>query len=370
MPIFRLGMHPASEGDALMLTWGQTAKPRYAVVDLGRTKNYRALKPLLKEIAEVNLFTITHIDADHIEGAVPLFKEEALPFKARHVWFNGYAQLEAANERLPPNARVTLGASQAEKVTAGIVKSCWPWNVHFASGVVSIDSKEAKSPIVFDDGLSVTLLAPTDHKLADLLPVWAEELKAAGLRTTDPDEVAEALEAGRVHLGGLNVEDLARAQFKEDIAKPNGTSIVFIAEYLEKRVLMGADAHPGVVEASLRALGASEFNPYRLDCLKVSHHGSKANTSPELLKILDCTCFAFSTDGSRHGHPDPETVARIIKSDPSRRKTLIFNFRTDSTNPWDDEDLMAGWNYECIFPDDGREGVEVNLYPSLQRVSA
>jgi beta-lactamase superfamily II metal-dependent hydrolase len=352
-----------------MLTWGEAVRPRHALVDLGRTSNYRALKPLLKEIAEVNLFTITHIDADHIEGAVPLFKEVPLPFTARHVWFNGYAQLETANERLPPDTRVTLGPGQAEKVTAGIVKSGWRWNAHFADGVVSINSNEAKAPIVFDDGLSVTLLAPTDRKLADLLPVWAEELKAAGLRTTDPDEVAEALEAGRVHLGGLNVEDLTRVRFKEDATKPNGASIVFIAEYLGKRVLMGADAHPGVIEASLRALGASESSPYRLDCMKVSHHGSKANTSPELLKILDCTCFAFSTDGSHHGHPDPETIARILKSDPSRKKTLIFNFRQDSTDPWDCKDLMVRWNYECIFPHEGREGVEVDLYPSLQRSS-
>jgi len=91
-------------------------------------------------------------------------------------------------------------------------------------------------------------------------------------------------------------------------------------------------------------------------------------TSPELLKILDCTCFAFSTDGSRHGHPDPETIARIINSDPRRKKTLIFNFRSDSTVPWEDKELMARWNYECIFPDDGEEGVEFDLYPSLQRI--
>src|SRR6516164_6186605 len=322
-------MYPASEGDTLMLTWGEAARPRHALVDLGRTKNYRALKPLLKEIANVDLFIITHIDADHIEGAVPLFKEAPPPFAARHVWFNGYAQLETANERLPPATRVTLGA-----------------------------------------GLSVTLLAPTDRKLADLMPVWADELKAAGLRTTDPDEVAEALAEGRVRLGGINVEDLAKARFKEDATKPNGASIVFIAEYRGKRVLMGADAHPGVMEASLRALGASESNPYRLDCLKVSHHGSKANTSPGLLKVLDCTCFAFSTDGSHHGHPDPETIARILRADSVRKKTLIFNFRQDSTDVWDDDDLMARWNYECFFPDDRRDGVEIDLYPSLRRRSA
>lgn len=362
MPIFKLVMHPASEGDALMLVWGDAAKPRYALIDLGRTKDYCALKSRLQSICEFELFTITHIDADHIEGAVPLFKERELPITAQHVWFNGLTQLTTANNRLPPTARVPLGARQAEKVTAGIVKSHWRWNSHFSSGVVSVDSFEARGPINLSDGLAVRLLSPMDQQLADLIPAWDKELRSAGLRTTDPDEVARALEAARVRLGKLNVEALAGASFKEDATKANGASIVFIAEMLGKRVLLGADAHPGVIETSLRALGANETNRYKLDCVKVSHHGSKANTSPELLKIIDCTCFAFSTDGSRHGHPDPETIARILIAD-ARKKTLVFNFRQDNTLIWDDADLMARWNYECVFPNANDEGVEIDLNP-------
>jgi beta-lactamase superfamily II metal-dependent hydrolase len=362
MSIFKVILHPASEGDALMLVWGDAVKPRHALIDLGRTKNYRALKPLLQAISEFELFAITHIDADHIEGAVPLFKERQLPITAQHVWFNGHMQLATANDRLPTTARVPLGARQAEKVTAGIVGCRWRWNSHFASGVVSVDSPEARMPISFSDGLTLRLLSPTDQRLADLMPAWDSELQSASLRTTDPDEVARALEAGRVRLGALNVRTLAGAPFKEDATKPNGASIVFIAELLGKRVLLGADAHPRVIEASLRSLGASETSRYKLDCLKVSHHGSKANTSPELLKIIDCTCFAFSTDGSRHGHPDPETIARILVAD-TRKKTLVFNFRQDNTLVWDDADLMARWNYECVFPKEGCEGVEIDLNP-------
>lgn len=360
MPVFKLVMHPASEGDALMLVWGDIANPRYALIDLGRTKNYRALKPLLQNISSFELLTITHIDADHIEGAVPLFNEPRLPISAKHVWFNGHAQLTTANDRLPSITRVPLGARQAEKVTAGIVASRWRWNSHFASGVVSVDSPEANTSISFSDGLMVRLLSPMDRQLADLMPAWDAELQSAGLRTTDPDEVARALAARRVRLGGMNVEALASTPFKEDTTKANGASIVFIAELHGRRVLLGADAHPRVIETSLRSLGASETNRYRLDCLKVSHHGSKANTSPELLKIIDCTCFAFSTDGSRHGHPDPETIARILAAD-SRKKSLVFNFRQDNTTIWDNPDLMSRWNYQCVFPSEGSEGVEIDI---------
>ncbi|TPK87465.1 hypothetical protein FJ548_14250 [Mesorhizobium sp. B2-4-17] len=353
-------MHPASEGDALILTWGRDALHR-ALVDLGRTGDYRALKSLLEDIGTFDLFTISHIDVDHIEGAVPLFKENALPIQAKHVWFNAHAQLVGAKTRSAPQDREVLGAAQAEKVTAGIVKSKWPWNAHFKSGIVSLDSPEAAAPLAFEGGLKLTILSPSDLKLSQLLPVWDAELEKTGLRTVDPDEVAAALVEGREHLGGLNVDALAAQPFAIDSTKPNGSSIAFIAEFGGQRVLMGADSHPDIVEASLRKLGASETARYRLDCLKVSHHGSRANTSPSLLSIIDCTRFAFSTDGSRHGHPHAETIARILKADPTRKKTLVFNFRQKSTEQWDDVELKKRWNYECLFPDAGKTGIEFDI---------
>lgn len=361
MSSLRLAMHPASEGDALILSWGAGAQPRRALFDLGRTKDYRALKPLLAELGALDLFVLSHIDADHIEGAVAMFKDAALPFKANAVWFNAHLQLEKANERLPPTDRVVLGAKQAEKVTEGLVATKWPWNSHFASGIVSIDSEEARAPIALDGGLTLTLLSPSDRKLAKLAPVWDKELAKAGLRTTDPDAVADAVASGRVRLGRLDVETLAAAPFKADGTAPNGSSIALIAEHDGKRVLMGADAHADLVEDSLRKLGASEARPYRIDCLKMSHHGSRANTSPTLLKLIDCTRFAFSTDGSRHDHPDPETIARILKNDPTRQKTLIFNFRQEQTEQWEDAALMRRWNYECRFPKAGKDGVEFDI---------
>ena len=33
------------------------------------------------------------------------------------------------------------------------------------------------------------------------------------------------------------------------------------------------------------------------------------NTTRDLIGLLDCRGFLISTDGSRHGHPDPETIA-------------------------------------------------------------
>lgn len=360
MTVLVLTMHAAADGDALMLGWGDIAVTHRLLVDMGRTKTYRMLAPQLSKLGEVELFVMTHIDADHIEGAVPLMKANPLPFTAKRVWFNARVQLEAAKKRLAAPDRVALGAAQAEKITQGIVSSHWPWNIPFET-IVSADSAEANAPIALAGGLSLTVLSPTDAKLAALLPSWDKELERAHLRTTDPDDVEEALAEGRVRMGGLNVDVLAAAPFKEDATAPNGAGIAFVAEHTGKRVLMSADAHPSVIEAALRRLGASENNRYRLDCLKVAHHGSKANTSPSLLGILDCTRFAFSTDGSRHGHPDAETIARILKADPKRAKTLIFNARQPATEQWDDAYLKTKWNYACQFPEPGAQGIAVEV---------
>ena len=366
--MLRLTMLPASDGDALMLSWGETGAIRHGLVDMGRTRDYRTLGPRLAALGELELLAITHIDADHIEGVVPMMAEKPLAFSAHHVWFNAHAQLERANERLPQAGRVPLGAAPAEKVTAGLVRSGWRWNDHFASSIVSVDSPEASAPIWLAGDLKLILLSPTDAALAQLLPIWDQELAKAGLRTTDPVLVDEALAGGRVHLGELDVESLARTPFKADATKPNGASIAFVVEHSGKRVLMGADAHPGVLEQSLRKLGASPATPYRLDCMKVSHHGSKANTSPQLLKLIDCTCFAFSTDGTRHGHPDAEAIARILANDPTRKKTLVFNFRQDSTAQWENAALMEKWNYACAFPIGNTPGVAIELVVQHDRL--
>ena len=366
MSLFRLQMHPASEGDALMVVWGAEEARCHALIDMGRSKNYEGLRPILGEIGRIDLFVVSHIDADHIGGVLPLFKQDPLPFKAAHVWFNAHAQHQEANARLPFDGRVVLGVAQAEKVTAGLASSGWSRNAHFASGIISIDSPEAAGPIGISNGLSVRLLSPSDRKLAQLLPSWSAYLEAERLRTVDEGEpeqepVEGRVRLGRSHVGPLDVDALATGPYAPDTARPNGGSIAFIAEYAGTRVLLAADAHPETIESSLRGLGASETSPYRIDCLKVSHHGSKANTSSSMLKIIDCTCFAFSTDGSHHGHPDPELIARILKNDPKRPKTLIFNFRQKSALRWQDCDLMRAWNYRCIFPPEDSEGIEIDL---------
>jgi beta-lactamase superfamily II metal-dependent hydrolase len=362
MTALTLTMHPGSEGDALELSWGPTTKPHRALIDLGRENDYRRLSANGTIAGSFELFVITHVDADHIAGAMPMLAEASEPFAPKEVWFNAYHHLANARHRLDGDSqREPLSVAQGEKLSDGIRKFKWPWNKRFDRDMVSVDSAEAANAIEFE-GLHVTLLSPTDQRLARLLPAWRRFLEEAGLRREDTGDAPETpLEDDRERLGTLNVEKLANTTFSEDTAPPNGTSIAFLAEYDGKRVLLGADAHPSVLESSLRKRGYSERNRLPLSLYKVAHHGSGYNTSKSLLGILDCVRFAFSTDGTRNNHPTPEAVARILANDPQRMKTLYFNFNQPNATKWDQLDLKKQWRYDCVFPPAGKEGLTIAI---------
>jgi hypothetical protein len=84
-------------------------------------------------------------------------------------------------------------------------------------------------------------------------------------------------------------------------------------------VLLLADAHDDVVQASIRSLKDkagnlySEENPLFVDYVKLSHHGSQYNTSPEFLRLISSKDFIVSTDGSKHGLPNKRTLARVAE---------------------------------------------------------
>jgi glyoxylase-like metal-dependent hydrolase (beta-lactamase superfamily II) len=134
MDRFDLTMFAASEGDALVLSWGTNGASYHALIDLGRTDDYRSIRPVLEAIGRFELFAITHIDADHISGAMPLVRESIAPFAPAEVWFNAWHHLRNAEARLQHMPLLeTLSARHGEKLSSGILRFHWPWNRAFAS---------------------------------------------------------------------------------------------------------------------------------------------------------------------------------------------------------------------------------------------
>ena len=157
-----------------------------------------------------------------------------------------------------------------------------------------------------------TILSPDEEKLRKLLCVW-------------PTEVTSADTAGAATDYSLSFQDiLAADKFEADTSIANGSSIAFIAEADGKAMLFLGDTHDETVLKTLSSMGYSATSKLSVELIKVSHHGSKYNTSPEFLSLINTKRYLISTDGSRHGLPDKRTIARILAS--SEQGIVLFNY--------------------------------------------
>lgn len=344
MSVFRLTMLPASEGDSLILSYGpdETAGSlRHMVIDGGRKKTWPHLQAELSKIAArgeaVELLLLSHIDADHIDGLLELAETAQLPLIPKAVWFNSYDQLKGL---VPPGTIGPKGVRAADAYTLALKARGWPLNTEFGGKAIHVEAR----PAPFDfAGLKLTLVSPNRAKLWKMWTEWEEWRQTHG---------GLQAKGKRAFPATLDVETLSAPSGLDGTA-PNGSSIALIAEYAGKRVLLGADAHPDALVTSLAALigsGVGTGKTVPLDLVKLPHHASRANVTRELVELLDCPRFAISTSGAVFGHPDPEAIARVLKFGQPGAKTLLFNYASDRSKPWDDAALKAKWDYSCVFP--------------------
>jgi Metallo-beta-lactamase superfamily len=349
-------MLQARFGDALWLEYGDARHPHVVIIDCGFKENYRELKERIARLEpdQLELLVLTHVDDDHIRGAVPLLADRSVRFaESMEVWFNGWRHLNAEHAD-------ELSAVQGEMFAALISQrelrwnALAPWN---GAGLVVPDHGPLPAGSL-PGGLKWTLLSPSPAKLRSMRELWKTKVEAQNLVPGDEEAFLELLEERSDlqpdELGGeaLDIEELAGADFEEDDKEPNGSSIALLIEHEGHSLLLTGDAHPRLLATSLQRL-AQERGVTRIpvDLFKVSHHGSRRNTSAELLEAVDCRRFLFSSSGDKHGHPSPECVARIIQAFPGA--TLHFNYRSDVTSIWGRRDLQEEYRYEALYPDAG-----------------
>lgn len=364
--MFTIEMLPAVEGDALWVEYGDPCAPSRILIDCGYKSTYRTIMERMRKDPriEFELMVLTHIDGDHIAGAVPFIKDrDVTPQRVKNVWFNGREHISDV-----------LGVKQGEYFTQTLYDKKFSWNEQFCGRAVMVpDNGIQEYPIPLPGGMEITLLSPGHEQLRELASHWATELddilKGASLEKL-LEETPAALQPDL--LGMPSVYDLANKSFEPDDTAPNGSSIAFLAEYTDvfdggrrKRVLFAGDAFAPVLEKSVRALLLKRrVGRLTLDALKVSHHGSQHNTNTGLLELLNCRHFLISTNGSRHHHPDKEAIARILVSqDPPL--DLHFNYCTELTEKWESAQLENEFNYTPHYPpcgnkkENGRLRVEI-----------
>jgi beta-lactamase superfamily II metal-dependent hydrolase len=342
---------PARFGDCLIVTWG--SPKRAMLIDAGLGKTYaESLLPALAQcksigIRRLELVVVTHIDRDHIGGieqTLTLQREHGLP--VAEAWFNGEPQLP----RTPARPR---GIEQGESVGRLLRAQSIPWNTSFAGKAIRIPARGPLPSATLPGGLRITVLAPDLTQLKRLANLWPEALRSA--------DAGEPLARGPVSprrpppVAPIDIDRLAAEPFSEDDSVANGSSIVLLLEHGRKAALLTGDAYPSLILAGWKRLVASRGRAPKLDLLKLSHHGSSTNTSPELLRSLNPRRVLVSSDGSAFGHPHAETLAWAVRE--LKGVELLFNYDNEYSRPWAKTAAQARSGFKVRLG--GRDGIAV-----------
>lgn len=232
----------------------------------------------------------------------------------REVWFNSYKLISKESGAADDDKNHVEGISSSDtktSITQGITLEEKLVGINWWQKVIRNDL-----PVIVRGGLEFTILSPSVECLGKLQKKWVREAGSDVKKT--------AKEQTDYH---LSVADLIRNdKFVKDASVPNGSSIAFILRADDKNIVLLGDAFANIVTAKLLDLGYSEECPLVAEVVKVSHHGSKKNTSSELLNLIRSERFVISTDGAIFGHPDKRAVARILKNNEANN--IFFNYES------------------------------------------
>lgn len=360
-----IDLMPAKFGDAILLTYGSKRRPHRILIDAGLAAVAPTVLDKLGSFdGPIDLFVITHVDIDHIGGAVRLLNEQSFTDRLRGVWFNGFKHLDEFSD--------LLGPIDGERLTTRLVELGIPWNAGWAWRDAHKATTPVGGPVVAADGpttvklpggATAIVLSPTPIKLAKLLPVWKKVVEAAGLSPAVAEVHEPPEKPRRVLLGVPTLEEVAARASDDDTAEANGSSIGFVFRYKDggvmRSVLFAADNHPDALVDGLDAL--RKLKPkYRLDACKLPHHGSRRNVTRDVVQRIDCPRWLFSSNGVQFSHPNPEALARVVV-DGGENPTIVGNYTTKFFTDFRDTYPPAQHGYAMVLPDSGSEGISIEI---------
>lgn len=300
-------------GDAILISFRENETKRNILIDGGmpatyekKGKNskieYGELKETVDKIRradeKIDLLILTHVDDDHIGGVLKWVEKDKEAHKLiGKVWFNSgrliseyFNEQEIAENLLEIPVESTLTSIGQGVKFEDYIEENGIWD---RSIVIALEYFEYL-------GIKFKILSPSPDKLKLLLGKWEKE---------KPESLDTSAEKNDYDL--TLRQHIERDKFKEDTAIHNGSSIAFIMTLGKKNFAFLADAHPTVVADSLKAFGYSKEKPLKAELVKISHHGSKANNSAEILELIMTNKYVISTNGDKHAHPNKQFLARL-----------------------------------------------------------
>jgi beta-lactamase superfamily II metal-dependent hydrolase len=352
--VIKLHVLQAEYGDCFILESKSGNDSVNILIDGGPYQTFeKHLKPTLKKIplnGKLDLAVLSHIDNDHVIGLLDLLaeiknqresggKELVKIEKIWHNSFNDLLELHEEPKKLLGNifsaksmvkgsnskeSLVMKGFQQGTDLTnlAKILKI--QTNPDFDNIIVAND----KIRSVRLNNISIQLLGPTKKNVDKLRKEWKKWLEKKNTEKTV--------------FGLLKLVDKS---------VPNLASITFLASIKNKKILFTGDAIAhDIVEMLSKNQMLDKNGKFYVDVLKVPHHGSDRNASPEFFETVIANYYIISANG-RDDNPSLCTLKWILESGKrSRRskKIILTNMTTTVKKVFQEYD-QSKYNYETII---------------------
>ncbi|MFT6128045.1 MAG: beta-lactamase superfamily II metal-dependent hydrolase [Flavobacteriaceae bacterium] len=272
------------------------------IVDCGLKITYK--HQIFKFTEKADFIILTHIDEDHILGAIPLLEDVPTKFSLKKVYLNSSNQIPLLE------SHGNISVKQAKTLGNLLIQKKIP-----------VSTLIQGQKLIITKNLFLQIISPTKN---DLIFLHQKKFQQA---SADKDiEIS-------IHSNDHDVSQLISKKdeflsINSDIV--NACSIAFILHYKQKKLLYLSDAHPEVIASYLESLGYSCSNKLAVDIVKLSHHGSSKSISNRLLRLISCSNYWISTNGgkAKAKHPSPTTLAKIAVScarNGSEAITFYFN---------------------------------------------
>lgn len=309
----RVYMLPAGKGDFIIVQFADRDGEHLILIDGGDKSAVILYKSILEKIkttiGHIDAIIFTHIDDDHISGALcALMATDELPSIGK-VYINlgveiekrfnikgmaGYPEMEEREYLHIPSAQhsvrqaLNLVKCLEEKGLQNRIEGCV-----CMGDCIRIGQARLK------------VISPGKRQLEEYLQKWKQEAK----EETGPQHAAQVRKSKK------SLADYAMEKTQSDNSVSNGSSIAFLFEYGKSRIAFLGDAFGDVC-----AEGTAVFYPHgaAVDLIKISHHGSARNYSEQLYQLLKSDYFLLSTKGTEK-HPSPVLLGKIFQQNPKAK---------------------------------------------------
>lgn len=330
----------AYNGDSILVkTFTADLNEFVILIDGGTaaTFNY-SLRKELEGITKIDLLVLTHNDSDHIGGLIAFFKSSKIEnIEISNIWVNNPNLIEVnQGEQISYRQAATLESLIKEVKPDSIINNY----IHSSNNQYNFS------------GIKLDILSPSKVILDAIYTTWPSNDNAN-------EQISKISDMIDIASYDRPLKELSLEAFSPDSSITgdivNASSISFVLYCPDIKILFLADSRSEVIYECLSA-DYCPTNKLIVDFVKVSHHGSKNNTSCMLLDLIDCNNFIISTNGgiSTHRHPSRETIARIIYHngrDMTIKRNLYINYSIESIKERngefinDDDFLSGNWHF-------------------------